>query len=77
MWRYLSPANAPRTDNTIEFHVRAVDGGWVSPALVHATAKGDVLRLGPAVGNGLTLDESSDGDLLLLAGGTVSRPLRP
>ncbi len=76
MWRYLSPANAPRTDNTIEFHVRAVDGGWVSPALVHATAKGDVIRLGPAVGNGLTLDESSDADLLLLAGGTGLAPLR-
>jgi NAD(P)H-flavin reductase len=76
MWRYLSPANAPREDNTLEFHVRAVDGGWVSPALVHATAKGDVLRLGPAVGDGLTLDESSDADLLLLAGGTGLAPLR-
>jgi NAD(P)H-flavin reductase len=76
MWRYLSPANAPRTDNTLEFHVRAVDGGWVSPALVHATAKGDVLRLGPAVGTGLTLDESSDADLLMLAGGTGLAPLR-
>jgi NAD(P)H-flavin reductase/hemoglobin-like flavoprotein len=76
MWRYLSPANAPRADNTIEFHVRAVDGGWVSPALVHATAKGDVLRLGPAVGDGLLLDESSDDDLLLLARGTGLAPLR-
>jgi NAD(P)H-flavin reductase/hemoglobin-like flavoprotein len=76
MWRYLSPANAPRADNTIEFHVRAVDGGWVSPALVHATAKGDVLRLGPPVGDGLVLDESSDADLLLLAGGTGLAPLR-
>jgi NAD(P)H-flavin reductase/hemoglobin-like flavoprotein len=76
MWRYLSPANAPRNDNTLEFHVRAVDGGWVSPALVHATVKGDVLRLGPAVGAGLTLDESSDADLLLLAGGTGLAPLR-
>ena len=39
MWRYLLPANAPRGDNTLEFHVRAVDGGWVSPSLVHATAR--------------------------------------
>jgi NAD(P)H-flavin reductase/hemoglobin-like flavoprotein len=76
IWRYLSPANAPRSDNTMEFHVRAIDGGWVSPALVHATVKGDVLRLGPAVGEGLTLDESSDADLLLLAGGTGLAPLR-
>jgi NAD(P)H-flavin reductase len=48
----------------------------VSPALVHATAKGDVLRLGPAVGDGLLLDESSDDDLLLLARGTGLAPLR-
>jgi NAD(P)H-flavin reductase/hemoglobin-like flavoprotein len=79
MWRYFSPANAPRTDNTIEFHVRAVDGGWVSPALVHATGKGDVLRLAAPVGDGLVLDEAShetDGDLLLIAGGTGLAPLR-
>jgi hemoglobin-like flavoprotein len=76
MWRYLSPANAPRSDNTIEFHVRAVDGGWVSGALVHSTGKGDVLRLGAPVGAGLTLDEASDADLLLLAGGTGLAPLR-
>jgi NAD(P)H-flavin reductase len=78
-WRYLSPANAPRTDNTIEFHVRAVDGGWVSPALVHATGKGDVLRLAAPIGTDLVLDEAGhamDGDLLLLAGGTGLAPLR-
>jgi NAD(P)H-flavin reductase len=79
MWRYLSPANAPRADNTMEFHVRAVDGGWVSPALVHAAGKGDVLRLAAPVGTGLVLDEAgheTDGDLLLLAGGTGLAPLR-
>ncbi|MGZ4602434.1 MAG: globin domain-containing protein [Kineosporiaceae bacterium] len=77
LWRYLSPANAPRADSTIEFHVRAVDGGWVSPALVHATGKGDVLRLAAPVGSGLVLDEkSSDADLLLIAGGTGLAPLR-
>jgi NAD(P)H-flavin reductase/hemoglobin-like flavoprotein len=79
MWRYLSPANAQRADHTIEFHVRAVDGGWVSPALVHATGKGDVLRLAAPVGTGLVLDEAShetDGDLLLIAGGTGLAPLR-
>ena len=76
MWRYLSPANAPRSDNSIEFHVRAVDGGWVSPALVHSTGKGDVVRLGAPVGSGLSLDDTSDADLLLLAGGTGLAPLR-
>ena len=27
LWRYLSPANAPREDGHLEFHVRAVEGG--------------------------------------------------
>jgi NAD(P)H-flavin reductase/hemoglobin-like flavoprotein len=76
MWRYFSPANAPRSDNTIEFHVRAVDGGWVSPSLVYSTGKGDILRLAAPVGTGLVLDEGSDADLLLLAGGTGLAPLR-
>src|SRR5438270_814702 len=30
LWRYLTPANAPREDGIIEFHVRGVAGGWVS-----------------------------------------------
>jgi len=76
IWRYYSPANAPRADGTLEFHVRAVDGGWLSPALVHSTGKGDVVRLGAPVGGGLTLDPGSSGDLLLLAGGTGLAPLR-
>ena len=32
LWRYYSPANPPG-DGTLEFHVRWVDGGQVSPAL--------------------------------------------
>ena len=27
LWRYFSPANAPREDGTIELHVQQVDGG--------------------------------------------------
>ena len=27
LWRYLSPANAPRADGTLEFHVQMVPGG--------------------------------------------------
>jgi NAD(P)H-flavin reductase/hemoglobin-like flavoprotein len=74
MWRYYSPANAPREDGTLEFHVRAVDGGWVSSALVFSAGVGDCLRLGPAVGE-LFL-ESTDDPLLLIAGGTGLAPLR-
>ncbi len=75
-WRYFSPANAPREDGTIEFHVRAVDGGMVSTALVGATGKGDVLRLGLPVGDGLQLDPRGPGDVLMIAGGTGLAPLR-
>lgn len=75
VWRYLSPANAPRHDGSIELHVRAVDGGGVSSALVHSAQPGDVLRMGAPVGTRLTLGDSQR-DLLLLAGGTGLAPLR-
>lgn len=75
-WRYLSPANAPRADGTIEFHVRAVDGGMVSTTLVSATGKGDVLRIGLPIGEGLQVDPRGPGDVLMIAGGTGLAPLR-
>ncbi len=75
-WRYYSPANAPREDGSVDLHVRAVDGGWVSTALVHTAGVGDVLRLGAPVGHELTLAPESTRDLLLLAGGTGLAPLR-
>lgn len=76
VWRYYSPANAPRLDGTIELHVRRVDGGAVSTALVQAAGVGDTLRLGQPVGHRLTLDLGSHRDLLLVAGGTGLAPLR-
>jgi NAD(P)H-flavin reductase/hemoglobin-like flavoprotein len=76
VWRYLSPANAPRSDGTIEFHVRAVPGGQLSPAMVYQCRTGDVLRLGAPIGSRLTLSPGSGPDLLLLAGGTGVAPLR-
>jgi NAD(P)H-flavin reductase len=76
LWRYYSPANAPRRDGTFDLHVRAVPGGAVSGALVHGVRVGDVLRLGAPVGDELTLDRIGGGDLLLLAGGTGLAPLK-
>jgi NAD(P)H-flavin reductase/hemoglobin-like flavoprotein len=75
-WRYLSPANAPRPDGTIDLHVRHVAGGHVSAALVHTLAVGDVLRIGSAVGRRLTLTPGDQSDLLMLAGGTGLAPLK-
>ncbi|MBI1758194.1 MAG: hypothetical protein HYR62_03070 [Actinobacteria bacterium] len=76
LWRYYSPANSPRVDNTLELHVRQVPGGLVSSALVQLVQVGDVLRLGAPVGARLTLDASQGRDLLLIAGGTGLAPLR-
>jgi len=75
LWRYYSPANAPRPDGLLELHVKARDGGPVSSALVHRVGVGDVLRLGPPIGH-LALDGGSDRDLLLVAGGMGLAPLK-
>ena len=50
LWRYLSPANAPRDDGRLEFHVRAVPGGWVSRSIVAHSRVGDTWRIGPPMG---------------------------
>jgi NAD(P)H-flavin reductase len=75
-WRSFTPANAVRADGTIDLHVRAVDGGLVSPALVYRVRRGDVLRLGAPVGDRLALRRSQGRDLVLVAGGTGLAPLR-
>jgi NAD(P)H-flavin reductase/hemoglobin-like flavoprotein len=75
LWRYYTPASAPRTDGVLELHVEARDGGPVSTALVRLVGKGDVLRLGPAVGH-FGLNTESDRDLLLVGGGTGWAPLK-
>jgi NAD(P)H-flavin reductase len=75
LWRYYSPANAPRPDGLLEIHVKARDGGPVSSALVRRVGVGDVLRLGPPMGH-LALDRESDRDLLLVAGGMGLAPLK-
>ncbi len=75
LWRYLSPANAPRDDGVLEFHVRAVPGGWVSRAMVAHTREGDTWRIGPPMGR-MHVDPDSGRDLLMVAGGTGSAPVR-
>jgi NAD(P)H-flavin reductase len=75
LWRYYSPANAPRPDGLMEIHVKARDGGPVSTALVRRIGVGDVLRLGPPIGH-LVLHDDSDRDLLLVAGGLGLAPLK-
>ncbi|MFI6785614.1 FAD-binding oxidoreductase [Micromonospora sp. NPDC050276] len=76
LWRWYSPASVPRPDGRVEFHVRAVAGGVVSPVLVGRVAPGELLWLGPASDVGLSLEAAGDADLLLAAGGTGLAPLR-
>lgn len=75
LWRYLSPANAPRDDGSLEFHVRAVEGGWVSRGIVGHTQPGDTWRIGPALGR-LGVDRTSGRNVLMIAGGTGVAPLQ-
>jgi ferredoxin-NADP reductase len=66
----------PAEDGLIELHVRSVDGGPVSGALVQHTQPGDQLRLGPPVGDRLTLAPGGSRDLVLIAGGTGLAPMK-
>ncbi|MEU1735489.1 globin domain-containing protein [Streptosporangium sp. NPDC020145] len=74
VWRPFSIANAPRRDNTVRLHVRAVPGGWVSSALVGHTRIGDTVTLG-APGGTMTPPEPGR-DILCVAGGTGLAPLK-
>lgn len=75
LWRYLTPANAPAEDGTLEFHIRKVDEGWVSRAIVGHARAGDQWRIGAPMGR-LTVDRSSERDVLMVAGGTGLAPMR-
>ena len=75
LWRFYSIANAPDDDGVLELHVQARDGGPVSSALAFHLSVGDLVRLGPPVGQ-LTLDPASDRDLLLIAAGTGLAPMK-
>lgn len=75
LWRYLSPANAPRPDGAMEFHVRAVPGGAVSRAIVGHAQLGDVWRIGPPMGR-MTVNRQSGRPVLMVAGGTGTAPMR-
>ncbi len=75
LWRFYSIANPPDDEGTLELHVQARDGGPVSTALAFHLTVGDVVRLGPPLGQ-LTLDPASDRDLLLVAAGTGWAPMK-
>ena len=75
LWRYLSPANAPRPDGSLDFHVRAVGNGWVSRAIVAHSRVGDTWRIGPPMGR-MSIEPQSETPLLMVAGGTGMAPIK-
>jgi NAD(P)H-flavin reductase/hemoglobin-like flavoprotein len=75
LWRSLSPANAPRPDGAIEFHIRAVPGGWVSRSIVGHTQVGDTWRISSPMGR-MSVDRQSGRDVVMVAGGTGAAPMR-
>jgi len=75
LWRYFSPANAPRRDGSIDLHVQQIDGGQVSPTAVRSLKVGDAVKLGAPVGERLTRRADDSKDLLMVAGGTGLAPL--
>ena len=74
-WRTYSMATAPSPDGLLEFHVRALDHGWVSGPLVWRAQVGDVLRLGAPQGE-MRVDQQSRRDVLAVAGGTGLAPIK-
>lgn len=76
LWRYLSPANAPRDSGTIEFHVQRVPGGQVSAAILRSLSVGDTIRMGAPIGEAFTVASTDRRDLLMVVGGTGLAPMR-
>jgi NAD(P)H-flavin reductase len=75
LWRTYSMANAPRSDGSLDFHVRAVGAGWVSSALVRRLRPGDMLRIAAPMGS-MVLDRRSTRDIVCIAGGTGLAPIK-
>jgi NAD(P)H-flavin reductase/hemoglobin-like flavoprotein len=75
IWRVYSMANAPRDDQTIDFHVRMVDGGALSMVLTRGLAVGSRLRVGAPLGT-FTFDAGSGRDVLFVAGSTGLAPIK-
>lgn len=75
MWRYLSLATPPTPDRIVEFHVRRVSGGWVSPAIVGESQIGDTWLIGSPLGS-LGMWRDPRRSRLMIGEGTGIAPLR-
>lgn len=76
-WRHFSPSLPTNPARQIEFHVRAVPGGTVSPALVAMVTPGDRWVLASPMGElEIRHDPQRKQDVLIIAGGTGIAPVR-
>ncbi|MEV6770581.1 globin domain-containing protein [Nocardia sp. NPDC051030] len=75
MWRYLSPAIPANAGGDLEFHIRGVTGGWVSPAMVGHTRVGEQWLIGSPLG-GLGVPRNTRRKMLMIGCGTGIAPLR-
>ncbi len=73
--RAFSIANAPHDDETIELHIRYVQGGEFTEHVFDGMKAGDILRIQAPLG-GFYLREDSSRPLILMAGGTGFAPLK-
>ena len=74
IWRPFTPASRPG-GHEFDLHVRAIDGGTLSTALVRAARPGEPVRLGPPYGR-LSLHRDAHRPLLMIAGGTGLAPMK-
>jgi len=74
VWRPFTPATRP-SGLEFDLHVRAIDGGTLSTALVRAARPGEPVRLGAPYGR-LSLDPAAYRPLLMIAGGTGLAPMK-
>jgi NAD(P)H-flavin reductase/hemoglobin-like flavoprotein len=74
IWRPYTPATRPG-GHEFDLHVRAIDGGTLSTALVRAARPGDPVRLGSPYGR-MFLDPDAYRPLVMIAGGTGLAPMR-
>ncbi|WP_067852287.1 FAD-binding oxidoreductase [Nocardia shimofusensis] len=75
MWRYLSPAVPSNPQGEMEFHVRGIMGGWVSPAIISQTQIGDEWLIGSPLG-ALGVARNATRKMLMVGCGTGIAPLR-
>lgn len=73
--RSYSLANAPKTDNTLELHIRAVEGGKMSHYWFNQAAANDLLRLHGPQGT-FFLRNTAQRELIFLATGTGIAPVK-